>query len=109
MGTEALKEAVEDEDQTMDFVTLGMFIIGMFTLFCLLSSYAPIFYMYHPHEFLLLMNRRRPCCLPTTNPYIISSTSHHSRLIPINLSVKLNAKRSQTKSNTLHPALRSVT
>ncbi|KAB5535248.1 hypothetical protein GE09DRAFT_1143170, partial [Coniochaeta sp. 2T2.1] len=27
MGSEALKEAVEDEDQTVDFVTLGMFII----------------------------------------------------------------------------------
>lgn len=29
MGPESVKEAVEDDDQVMDFVTLGMFIIGM--------------------------------------------------------------------------------
>jgi hypothetical protein len=29
MGPESVNKAVEDEDQVMDFVTLGMFIIGM--------------------------------------------------------------------------------
>jgi hypothetical protein len=48
MGSNEESKAVEDEDQVMDFVTLGMFIIGM-TCLCFsrrspFTSYVPVMY-----------------------------------------------------------------
>lgn len=41
--SEDVNKAVEDEDQVMDFVTLGMFIIGMLTSLHVASVYLSVF------------------------------------------------------------------
>jgi hypothetical protein len=53
MGSEAVKEAVEDADQVMDFVTMGMFIVGMLNTILLPSalvfeSFSAWHYVYFP-------------------------------------------------------------
>lgn len=51
MGSESVNEAVEDEDQVMDFVTLGMFIIGMLSsVSCLLCPVAFFRHAFSPYR-----------------------------------------------------------